>query len=321
MLWLPLRKAAPTLLRANLTTHSLYCRLSIQAGGFLCSIATALLLICSFSTSAYANSTLKLTTWNMDWLTLRPVDDPALPPDIPSRTEADFDQLRHYAEKLHSDLIAFQEVDGLEAIDKIFPSSSYQIFITPDPIIQRVGLAIRRNSYITAHENTELTSLNVVQPGAHHPLRGGLDITIQKSAAQLRLLIVHLKTGCWAQPLITKKRACSLLFQQFHIIDEWILDRIDDHIPFAILGDFNRRLTPHDPLMKEWASDAPLTLTTEGHSSPCGSGEQFIDHIILGNAARQWLVPDSLRVMTFRHAVPSQHLSDHCPVSIQLTLP
>jgi hypothetical protein len=68
---------------------------------------------------------------------------------------------------------------------------------------------------------------------------------------------------------------------------------------------------------------APLTRATEGHASPCRGGEAFIDHIMLGGAARDWLEPDSLRVMTYREigAEWKERLSDHCPVSVRLRLP
>ncbi len=38
---------------------------------------------------------------------------------------------------------------------------------------------------------------------------------------------------------------------------------------------------------------------TEGRSSPCWGGEAFIDHIVLGNAARDWLQPDGCGVLTY----------------------
>nr|WP_243444546.1 hypothetical protein [Acetobacter persici] len=64
---------------------------------------------------------------------------------------------------------------------------------------------------------------------------------------------------------------------------------------------------------------SPLSLTTAGWASPCDNGTYFIDHILLGGAARNWLQPQSLRVMTYKAENGTPTLSDHCAVSVRLT--
>jgi len=264
--------------------------------------------------------TLKLATWNLDWLTQRPKADPGVPADVGRRTQADFQHLQSYARHLNADVIAFQEADSPATAALVFPPAQYRILMTQDPIAQNVGLAIRPD--IQAEIHPELTALNVYPPNAPHPLRGGLDVTLTRNGTSLRVLVIHLKTGCWDQPLTQREHSCPTLLQQFKILDDWALERQDEGEPFAILGDFNRRLTEHDPLMQILNADAPMTLTTAGYASPCWGGEYFIDHILLGNAARSWLEPGSLRVMTYK-ADPAARsaLSDHCPVSVRLSTP
>ncbi|MFT8808462.1 endonuclease/exonuclease/phosphatase family protein [Gluconobacter sp.] len=263
--------------------------------------------------------TLKLSTWNMDWLTLRPSGDGALPDDVPGGEHRDFSKLAAYARHLDSDVVAFEEVDGPTAASRVFSSRTYQIILTPDPVVQRVGVAVRRNLQVTV--NDELSALNVAAPDAPHQLRGGLDVTLSDGRANLRLLVVHLKTGCWDQPLNQRKHSCPTLYQQVRILQDWMLERQDEGEAYAVLGDFNRRLTLHDPLMQQIEAETPVTLTTAGRASPCWGGEYFIDHILLGNAARDWLVPDSLRVMTYKNDKVPAGLSDHCPVSVKLEMP
>ncbi|MBS1102660.1 endonuclease/exonuclease/phosphatase family protein [Gluconobacter sp. Dm-62] len=271
------------------------------------------------SMGAVSAHTLKLSTWNMDWLTLRPSGDPALPDDVPGGEHRDFSKLAAYARHLDADVVAFEEVDGPTPASRIFSPRTYQIILTPDPVVQRVGVAVRRDLHVTVNE--ELSALNVAGPDAPHQLRGGLDVTVSDGIANLRLLVVHLKTGCWDQPLNQRQHSCPTLYQQVRIMRDWMLERQDEGEAYAVLGDFNRRLTPHDPLMQQIEAEAPVTLTTAGRASPCWGGEYFIDHILLGNAARDWLVPDSLRVMTYKNDTVPAGLSDHCPVSVRFEMP
>lgn len=276
-------------------------------------------LIMAGSMEPVSAHTLKLSTWNMDWLTLRPSGDPALPEDVPGGEQRDFSKLAAYARYLDSDVVAFEEVDGPLAASRVFSSQTYQVILTPDTVVQRVGVAVRRDLHVTV--NDELAALNVASPNAPHQLRGGLDVTVSDGQTSLRLLVVHLKTGCWDQPLNQHQHSCPTLYQQVRIMQDWMLERQDEGEAYAVLGDFNRRLTLHDPLMQQIETETPVTLTTAGRASPCWGGEYFIDHILLGNIARDWLVPDSLRVMTYKNDTLPAGLSDHCPVSVRLEMP
>lgn len=216
-----------------------------------------------------------------------------------------------------------QEVDTPAAAALIFPKPEYRVILTDDAIPQHVGIAVRRG--IDVQINPELKALDVAPPGALHHLRGGLDVTLHDHTGgpDLRILVIHLKSGCWDRPLKERGYSCPILREQFAILDDWVLQRQDEGVAFAVMGDFNRRLTAADPLMQELEADAPMTLTTSGRANPCWGGNYFIDHILLGNDARQWLRADSLRVMLFHPAADEEkaRLSDHCPVSVRLNLP
>jgi endonuclease/exonuclease/phosphatase family metal-dependent hydrolase len=66
-----------------------------------------------------------------------------------------------------------------------------------------------------------------------------------------------------------------------------------------------------------------LTRATEGFTSPCWGHESFIDHILVGGTARDWVMPNTMRVLTYRETDPAwkERLSDHCPVSVRLAVP
>jgi endonuclease/exonuclease/phosphatase family metal-dependent hydrolase len=287
------------------------------------SIRLALLALAIFvdAPHAYANPTIeKLSTWNLNWLTQRPRFDPALPDDVRPRRPQDFDQLRAYADHLNADVIAFQEVDGAATAARVFDPTRYTIITIAEPVVQQVALAVRRP--MTVHQNPDLTALDV-EPTAPHPLRDGLDATLTfPDGATLRVLVVHLKNGCHRDRLARSRRPqCALFGQQITPLADWVAARQAEHVPFALMGDFNRVMDRSEELSRALYRAGDLTRVTEGSSDPCWDGSAFIDHIFLGGPARAWLVPDSLRVMTYHTNDPrdQDRLSDHCPVSIQLS--
>jgi endonuclease/exonuclease/phosphatase family metal-dependent hydrolase len=264
---------------------------------------------------------LKVATWNLNWFTARPTGDPELPQDVKSRGPDDFSRLAGYAAKLDPDVVALEEVDGPAQAAKLFPPDRYALHFTQDHVIQRVGLAIRRGIGFTA--NPDVTGLDPY-PEAHFRLRSGADVTLNLPAGPLRILAVHLKTGCQEEAIATShRRACETLRAQLPVLTAWVAQRQAEGVAFILLGDFNRVLSPRDGMLAALDAAAPLIQVTAGHASPCWGGGNFIDQIMLGGPARAWLQPDSLRVMVYAETGAEWHdrLSDHCPVSARLTLP
>jgi endonuclease/exonuclease/phosphatase family metal-dependent hydrolase len=276
----------------------------------------AVLLVCA---PAWAGD-LKVATWNLEWLTARLAGDPALPADVQPKSAADIAVLRDYALKLNADVIALQEVDGPGIAAAVFPPDRYALFFTDDTVVQRVGIAVRRG--IAVHRNPDLAALDLY-PNAHFHLRSGADLTLDLPSGPLRLLALHLKTGCQRDPLATSSRPqCATLRGQVPVVAGWIAERRREGVPFIVLGDFNRWMDGSDGVLAALQDAAPLVRATAGHDSPCWAGGHFIDHILAGGAARAWLEPESLRVLVYTEGPDrKEHLSDHCPVSARFHLP
>ncbi len=264
---------------------------------------------------------LKLATWNLEWLTLRPAGDRALPPDVRPKGAEDRALLQRYAEQLAADVVALQEVDGPNAAATVFPALRYTLHFTRDRVVQRVGFAVRQGIRFTA--NPDLVALNVT-PHAPNPLRAGADITVEQPGGRLRILSLHLKTGCREDRLDRSPRQqCDQLRQQLAALQGWIAQRRQEGVPFVLMGDFNRWMDAREGFYAALQSTGPLARATEGRSSPCWGGGGFVDHIIAGGAARGWMQPDSLRVTVYREtgAAAKARLSDHCPISARFVLP
>ena len=71
--------------------------------------------------------------------------------------------------------------------------------------------------------HADVTALDV-EPPAVHRLRDGLDATLVfPGGAALRVLVVHLKTGCHRDRLAASRRPqCALLARQIPVVAGWI---------------------------------------------------------------------------------------------------
>lgn len=268
---------------------------------------------------------IKLATWNIAWLTLRPANDELLPRNLTPRQPGDFARLADYARRLEADVVALQEVDGAEAAARVFDPRTHVFFFTRENDVQRTGFAVRRG--ITVTQNEDLSALDLA-PNARFSQRRGADITIEANGRRLRLLSIHLNAGCREGPMeASRGRECENLVRQSEVLARWIAERRRENIAFAVLGDFNRRMDhPRDELTAMLNAAAPLLRANEGASSPCWAdargGRPFISHILLGGPAREWMQRGSLRVMVYAEREPAMRdrLSDHCPMSVRLSL-
>jgi len=172
-------------------------------------------------------SELKIATWNIEHLRLDN-DKGSV-----KRVDEDYEKLAEFAKDLDADIIALQEVEGQAAASRVFDDKEYDFYFSKRRSVQNTGFAVREGLTITHHP--DLTSLNVTGG-----LRHGVDITVGDGIYQIRLLAVHLKSGCFVKFDPTDED-CEKLEKQVPELEKWIDARAKEEIPFAVLGDFNHR--------------------------------------------------------------------------------
>ncbi|MSO97454.1 MAG: endonuclease/exonuclease/phosphatase [Rhodospirillaceae bacterium] len=200
-----------------------------------------------------AAAELKIAAWNIEHLAekngegCRPRDD------------KDYAVVSKYVKQLNADVIAIQEIDNGAAAARVFDPATYTIEMGDQPkrpgyeckrgdstsgisTQQHVGFAIKKG--IPYVRNADFKDLDV---NGLNSLRWGVDITLT-GKKPLRLLSVHMKASCPAQPLATDTQDCKTLLKQQPVLEEqWIEKRYAEGKAFMVIGDFNRHfLTPGD---------------------------------------------------------------------------
>lgn len=269
--------------------------------------------------------TIRIATWNLEHLAER--NGAGCRP----RTDADYAALRYHSDRLDADVIAIQEVESKAAAERVFDPARYDVVMSGRPVSgrgggcygrpgqtirhQAVGFAIRKQ--LRWQRNPDLAELALGNPD----LRWGVDVTIL-GPQKLRLLALHLKSGCNSGRAPTDAD-CPVLFDQLTVVERWIDARAGANESFAVLGDWNRRLSARNDAFFAEIDDgdpkgADLTLAAGTQAATCKARyREFIDHIALGAKAAARVRPGSF--LEYDYGVPEeQHPSDHCPVSIEL---
>ena len=263
---------------------------------------------------------LNIVAWNLEHL-----DDNEGEGCI-GRNSADYEVLAKRVKNLDADIVAFQEVENLAAAHRTFPASEWHVEISSRPQMKSsricwgktdaylghlaTGFAIRKG--VDYQRNEDLKSLGVGQSFQ----RWGTDITVISDGKQLRILSVHLRSGCWGpkQDKDDKRRkTCETLRDQFEQLKSWVDHRQDEGIAFLIAGDFNRNLAvPNDwgwSIMSTVVEPIKL-LTADIPYSCIPRYTDFIDHLVVGGGADGMYVSGSFREWPLQGPHP-----DHCAIS------
>ena len=297
-----------------------------------------------------AADTLRIATWNMEWLiapnAFRKLAAECVPEGaspgprrrfIPcnvaeqkERSTDDYRAIARYVRDLRADVIALQEVDGVDAARRVF--EDHDFCFTRREAVQNTGFAVRKGvPHRCGADFVELSLDGRVRRGAELIVYPG-------EPREIRLLSVHLKSGCARPPVDGPREACMVLARQVPMLERWIDQQAAAGRRFAVLGDFNHDLLGGSgPARNEaggvrnlWAEiddgDPPgarlVNVAFGQRFQNCHPGQNhraYIDHVVLGERLAAWRVPGSFVRLTYEPRDALQRkLPDHCPVGVDL---
>lgn len=268
---------------------------------------------------------LNIATWNVEHLAF-PYTQGCRP-----RTEAEFTELKSYAQNIDADIVALQEVASRQAVANLFPESEWQIIVSDRPdsqsyecrgtnftsTQQKVAFAVRKD--ISVEQLDSLEQFGLDNPG----LRYGLEIVVNSSLGEFKLLNVHMKSGCFVDNYKrSDKESCQTYAKQAEVMVDWVEEQEKSQTPYIILGDFNHRLSaPYNAMTQRLAKATAKTGGIENTTGALMGCHPYypaaIDHIFAGNLTANY----QKKAMShhFDDMAPDAMLSDHCAVSLALT--
>jgi hypothetical protein len=193
----------------------------------------------------------------------------------------------------------------------------------PDPEHELAAKRIHGRERSCGQEQTR-TRYPPVTCDLLHRDRSGDPILLEKDGQLLRLLSVHLKSGCHGGSLENPTDPdCVTLAAQRAPLEAWIDEAAQDVVPFMILGDFNRRIDrfgQDDHLWREIDDGDPpgldlrrLPFNREAECSP--SFPQPIDFLLFDDRAWQMVDEASFQEITYdtedqdlERGTPSDHI-------------
>ncbi|MBQ4810093.1 endonuclease/exonuclease/phosphatase family protein [Pseudoalteromonas luteoviolacea] len=280
-------------------------------------------------------SNLRVVTWNIEHLA---ADNTA---GCRPRTEKELAELQSYAKSLNADVIAFQEVGSVKALETVLDPQKWQLIISnraDSPSYtcrgngltstqQKVAFAVKKN--LPVEKVVQHKQFSDLKMG----LRSALEVQLNYHGETLSLLNVHLKSGCFVDDYRrSDKDSCKLLAKQVPLLDKWVEDKSNAKAPFIVLGDFNHRLSaPYNRFSRDLnhpdglADKAPndVTKSTLFNANLMLTGchpyyPAPIDHVLVSKTLKSDYVQNSAQFHYFDNMEPKKMLSDHCALSIDL---
>ncbi|MGF1456388.1 MAG: endonuclease/exonuclease/phosphatase family protein [Alphaproteobacteria bacterium] len=326
----------------------------------LSALGAAVLSLLGTEPARAGDDTLRIATWNI--ANLHHMAGESVPGRDVVRSKEDYVWLRHYAYKLGADIVALQEINSRAAAHRIFGRGGWTVHISGRKALDMAdydltgkwsegsiytGFAVRKNVNVVGVRDVRSLEVDHLDPrtGLTRKTRWAMELEVEKGGQRLVLLAVHLKSGCFTGTLksdtegydrfVNERDAdCTTAARQVGPLRAWIETKLDDQVPFVILGDFNRAfdIKGEDDHLWQGLTDglprgATLTRFPNGQDATCWKNappapyHRFpIDHLLFSPGAARLAKPDTFGWLTFDASLATKYgrISDHCPAHIDL---
>ena len=253
-------------------------------------------------------------TFNIQWLG-DGIDDQK------TRTDNEIAEIANIIASTDVDILALQEIENQEALNKITKHlPNYKSYVS--------NLYNKQNVAVIYKNNIEITNINEYEPlmmdGRSRP---GLAFTAKINNFEFDAMVVHLKsTSRYDSTAELKELSREMRKTQAEIISHWADSMMGKcgKMELAILGDFN-----DFPARKNNATLTPiienpnLHFMTENERSCSNPLWLAIDHIVLSSTTKKRFREGSVFIYNFYSSLTdreTKQISDHCPISLQLSI-
>lgn len=287
---------------------------------------------------------LTVMSWNLEWFGTPRV----------TRTDADYAYFTDVIRRVSPDIIAFQEADSKEAVERILPKGQYSLYLSDRHgkasesfrnSNQYTGFAIRQS--LPVSDPKDIASLNIRtapksgERARKGRLRYGTYVVVHpQSGTPIHLLSVHLKSGCYSSKISRQSASCRVLSYQAGVLKNWIDQRLAAKESFLISGDFNHRMADSGDWLYRSLSTASssdrhsVQLLTKDVNASCyvrlnrskrkaeyRRYTALIDHFVASADIAYALRQGKVYQYPFsREDVRRLTLSDHCPLVLDIRL-
>ncbi len=268
---------------------------------------------CSDKISINKETTITISTFNMEWLGDGIKDQKV-------RSEGDYRRFADIIKNMEADIVCCQEVENITALNRIIQYlPDFKCTISNGGGMQNVAFLYRNNVNVEVLGDYEQVAID---PKRNRP---GYVLKAKSGGFDFLIMGVHLKsTSRYDNTAEKKEESVETRKLQASILNAWadsVISKTNEK-DIIILGDFNDapKRDKYQSLDILYKNTNLEFLTKDLHSCGKYSNSYTIDNIVVSKSALNRYINSSVRTYDITISYTKEQLekvSDHCPVIVQ----